>query len=134
MFALFSFLQTFSVLVTVKDASGKTVGTAADQGTVDGGGVVNWSPKTAITLPAAKLWHVYKHGSANKPALYTATAELTVAGKVVDAVTETFGVRKTAWTGPEGFALNGKPFKILGNANHQDFAAVGVAVPDHLQW
>ena len=30
--------------------------------------------------------------------------------------------------------LAGRPFKILGNANHQDFAAVGVAVPDHLQW
>jgi len=30
--------------------------------------------------------------------------------------------------------LNGIPFKILGNANHQDYAAVGVAVPDHLQW
>ena len=28
----------------------------------------------------------------------------------------------------------GRAFKILGNANHQDFAAVGVAVPDHLQW
>ena len=27
----------------------------------------------------------------------------------------------------------GQAFKILGNANHQDFPAVGVAVPDHLQ-
>ena len=63
-----------------------------------------------------------------------ATAELTVGGKVVDSVTETFGVRKTNWTGSNGFFLNDKPFKILGNANHQDFAAVGVAVPDHLQW
>jgi beta-galactosidase len=57
-----------------------------------------------------------------------------VAGRVVDTVTETFGVRKTEWNGTSGFHLNGKPFKILGNANHQDFAAVGVAVPDHLQW
>ena len=162
-------------------------------------------------MPAASLWHVVS--PPNKPALYTATAELTVAGKVVDSVTETFGVRKTNWTGmwthhalsnqldctlegiggahtplpqgvrepghpadgttseehlchfadfmltcvscartrlcdviaflfvsfpsvsgSSGFFLNDKPFKILGNANHQDYAAVGVAVPDHLQW
>jgi hypothetical protein len=43
-------------------------------------------------------------------------------------------VRQTAWSNATGFWLNGKPFKILGNANHQDFPAVGVAVPDHLQW
>jgi len=52
---------------------------------------------------------------------------VTVGGKVVDSVTETFGVRKTEWTNSTGFALNGKAFKILGNANHQDFPAVGVA-------
>ena len=78
------------------------------------------------------MWHVVAPPS--KPALYTATVELSVAGRVVDTVTETFGVRKTEWNGTSGFHLNGKPFKILGNANHQDFAAVGVAVPDHLQW
>ena len=50
------------------------------------------------------------------------------------SVTETFGVRATSWSNATGFSLNGKPFKILGNANHQDFPAVGVAVPDHLQW
>jgi beta-galactosidase len=123
----------FSLAVTVMDASGKKVGSTTGSGSVaGGGGSVNWAPKTAMAMPAASLWHVVS--PPNKPALYTATAELTVGGKVVDSVTETFGVRKTNWTGSNGFFLNDKPFKILGNANHQDFAAVGVAVPDHLQW
>jgi len=33
----------------------------------------------------------------------------------------------------KGFILNGKQVKIKGFANHQDFAGVGVAVPDSLQ-
>ena len=124
--------QSFSVALTVADATGKTVGSAAGKGTLDAGRAVNWSPASPIVLAGATLWHVVQ--PPNKPALYTATVVLTVGGKPVDSVTETFGVRKTNWTGAEGFFLNDKPFKILGNANHQDFAAVGVAVPDHLQW
>ena len=74
------------------------MGKASGSGSLAGaGGAINWAPKTAIAMPAASLWHVVS--PPNKPALYTATAELTVAGKVVDSVTETFGVRKTNWTG-----------------------------------
>ena len=43
------------------------------------------------------------------------------------------GVRKTSWSATTGFTLNDIPTKILGAANHQDFAGVGVAVPDSLQ-
>ena len=123
----------FSLALTVKDKSGATVVSTSGKGTLADGAGVNWSPEKALAMPSAKLWHVWTN-STNVPALYTATAELTVGGKVVDSVTETFGVRKTEWSNATGFSLNDKPFKILGNANHQDFAAVGVAVPDHLQW
>ena len=30
------------------------------------------------------------------------------------------------------FLLNGKPLKIKGTCNHQDFAGVGVALPDRI--
>lgn len=43
------------------------------------------------------------------------------------------GFRKTHWDANTGFLLNDVPTKILGAANHQDFAGVGVAVPDALQ-
>ena len=147
----------FSLKLTVTDAAGKSVATSSGSGSVGGGDAVEWSPDSSIKMPAAKLWHV---ATGVKPALYTLLTELTVGGKVVDSVTQTFGVRATAWSnatgesetafpcasavilskteafpcGAAGFWLNGKPLKILGNANHQDFPAVGVAVPDHLQW
>ena len=41
--------------------------------------------------------------------------------------------RQTNWSVDTGFYLNGRSTKILGAANHQDFAGVGVAVPDRLQ-
>ena len=54
-------------------------------------------------------------------------------GDAVDSTEGTFGVRRTAWDAATGFYLNDQSFKILGTANHQDVAALGVAVPDHLQ-
>ncbi|CAE7660345.1 lacZ, partial [Symbiodinium pilosum] len=51
----------------------------------------------------------------------------------LDNVSVPCGVRTISWKPDIGFVLNGLPTKILGTANHQDFAAVGVAVPDHLQ-
>lgn len=124
--------SAFVIVVCVLDPKGKVIGTASGSGTLTAGAATNWAPKIPIRMPNAKLWHVVTAPS--KPALYSASATLTIDGTVVDKVTETFGVRKTEWSGRSGFALNGRPFKILGNANHQDFAAVGVAVPDHLQW
>ena len=37
------------------------------------------------------------------------------------------------WSSDTGFSINGVATKILGTANHQDFAVLGVAVPDELQ-
>ena len=52
---------------------------------------------------------------------------------VVDTLDVTFGVRRVHFDAATGFYLNDVSMKILGTANHQDAAAVGVAVPDHLQ-
>ena len=82
-------------------------------------------------MPAARLWHV---APGVTPALYTFVTTLSVGGVAVDTQNVTFGVRATYWDANTGFWLNGISFKILGNANHQDYPAVGVAVPDHLQW
>lgn len=39
----------------------------------------------------------------------------------------------THWDAATGFYLNGQHTKILGMANHEDFAGVGVGVSDRLQ-
>ncbi len=50
-------------------------------------------------------------------------------------VTVPFGVRTIRFDKDKGFFLNGKPVKIKGTCNHQDFAGVGIAMPDSLlEW
>ena len=52
---------------------------------------------------------------------------------LADHVNTTFGVRTATFDAEKGFSLNGKSVKIKGTCQHQDFAGVGVAVPDILQ-
>ena len=52
-----------------------------------------------------------------------------------DEVTVPFGIRTIKFDKDKGFFLNGKPVKIQGTCNHQDFAGVGIAMPDSLlEW
>ena len=79
-------------------------------------------------LPSARLW------SLDKPQLYRLRTEIQTGGKVIDTQDTSFGVRSIRWDAAQGFFLNEKPVKIQGVCNHQDFAGVGVAVPDTLQY
>jgi beta-galactosidase len=69
--------------------------------------------------------------SPETPTLYKILTEVSDNGKLADTYETTFGVRTIALTA-EGFFLNGKRYPIKGTANHQDFAGVGVALPDKL--
>lgn len=121
----------FSLTLTVTDATGAVVATTGGSGSVPANGAVIWAAP-AVTMPNAALWHLV--APPLKPALYRLATTLTVGGVAVDAVNVTFGVRSALFNADRGFALNGVPVKIAGSANHQDFAAVGVAVPAHIQW
>ncbi len=80
-----------------------------------------------ITLAAPRLWALHD------PHRYRVTTEL-VRGDpgVGDTVTSPFGIRTIRFDPDRGFLLNGQPVKIKGTCNHQDFAGVGVALPDRL--
>ncbi|CAJ1450597.1 unnamed protein product [Effrenium voratum] len=85
-----------------------------------------------MPLPGAKLW------SPRNPALYVMTVRIwgsdhSPGALPDDEVRVTFGVRQLSWSADTGFSINGVATKILGTANHQDVAVLGVAVPDHLQ-
>lgn len=80
-----------------------------------------------IMLKNASLWSV------DHPVLYTVQTLVRVGEGAVDAVNTSIGIRKIAFDPNRGFVLNGLQTKILGACNHQDFAGVGVAVPDALQ-
>ncbi len=79
------------------------------------------------TIAQPKLWSI------ESPQLYQLRTKLSVNGKVVDRSTTSFGIRTIGFDADKGFFLNGKHVLIQGTASHQDFAGVGVAVPDSLQ-
>ena len=75
-------------------------------------------------LSKANLW------SCEHPCLYRLRTSVLVGGEVFDQITTDFGARTIRFDANLGFFLNGKPVKIKGTCNHQDFAGVGVALPD----
>jgi len=83
--------------------------------------------RQSLALAKASLW------SCERPYLYSLRTSILLRGELVDQVTTDFGVRTIRFDANRGFFLNGKPVKIKGACNHQDFAGVGVALPDRLQ-
>jgi beta-galactosidase len=69
--------------------------------------------------------------SPETPNLYKVLTEVSESGNIVDTYETTFGVR-TIEINRNGFFLNGKLYPIKGTANHQDFAGIGVALPDKI--
>jgi beta-galactosidase len=80
----------------------------------------------SLALPEANLW------SCERPYLYQLRTSVLVGGKLVDQVTNYFGARNIQFDPNLGFFLNGKHVEIKGTCNHQDFAGIGIALPDRL--
>ena len=77
-----------------------------------------------VTVDSPGLW------SCETPNLYTTEVSLVQDGKVIDCVTETFGIRTLEFSPDFGFKLNGKKLFLKGISNHHDLGAVGVAAFD----
>jgi beta-galactosidase len=74
-----------------------------------------------VIIPDPKLW------SCETPSLYTAEVVLVLNGKVIDKLTEKFGIRTIEYSKEYGLKLNGKKVFLKGVANHHDLGAVGAA-------
>ncbi|HTX22397.1 MAG TPA: beta-galactosidase GalA [Candidatus Aquilonibacter sp.] len=72
--------------------------------------------------------------SPESPKLYKLVTTVESDGKIVDQKETEFGIRTIAFDATNGFWLNGKPYTIKGTCNHQDYAGVGTALPDALQY
>ena len=113
----------FTLISRVIDPAGKVVGTATAPADDQAG---QRQVTQRITVERPTLWSV------ETPRLYTLHTEIVHAGNVVDATDTPFGIRTIRFDAEQGFFLNGRPVKIKGTCNHQDFAGVGVAMPDSL--
>jgi len=81
-----------------------------------------------VMVASPKLW------SPESPSLYSVVTTIWGAGKAVDRVETTFGIRTVGFDADRGFLLNGEPYALKGTSNHQDHAGVGSALPDGVQY
>jgi len=78
-------------------------------------------PLPKVNVPDPLLW------SCETPNLYSAQVELVLNGKVIDKVTEKFGIRTIEFSKEFGLKLNGEKVFLKGVADHHDLGAVGAA-------
>ena len=98
-------------------------------------------PQTTLTIPAGAtvdaratiavaaplLW------SSAAPTLYTvAVTVMDGAGKSIDSVAVSHGFRQLRYDANNGFFLNQQHFKVRGFCDHNNFAVVGMAVPERV--
>jgi Beta-galactosidase/beta-glucuronidase len=78
-------------------------------------------PLPMVNVADPQLW------DCEHPNLYTAEITLLLDGKVIDNVTEKFGIRSIEFSKEYGLKLNGKKVFLKGVANHHDLGALGAA-------
>ncbi len=81
-----------------------------------------------FTVAHPLLW------SLETPRLYHLHTEIRQGTRVIDSADTPFGIRTLRFDAATGFYLNGKHVEIKGTCNHQDFAGIGVGVPDNLEY
>ena len=93
-------------------------------------GASSYSIKS-INVKLPKLW------SPDSPYLYHLNIRIKDAkGKIIDGYMNRIGIRGIEFKQKDGLWLNGKPYKekLMGTNRHQDFAVVGNALPNSMQW
>ncbi|MEG1586921.1 MAG: glycoside hydrolase family 2 TIM barrel-domain containing protein [Bacteroidales bacterium] len=118
----------FTVVYSLKDADGKVV-KEVNQTLSVGKGKDAYSLRR-FDVPSPKLW------SPDTPYLYDLSVFVEDAqGNRLDGFKQRIGIRSIEFKQNEGLWINGKPYgKIMGTNRHQDFAVLGNALPNSLQW
>jgi beta-galactosidase len=119
--------QTCRVAASILDPTGQTVGRSESApAAIAARGRYKFQQQVEVSHPA--LWSV------EQPNLYQAVSTVESAGNKPDEYHTTFGIRSIRFDPDRGFFLNDTPVKIKGTCNHQDFAGVGVALPDRIHY
>lgn len=113
--------KSVTLISKITDGNGTVLDTRTSNQTIAALEETEIAQMGRVTEPL--LW------SPETPNLYKVLTEVKEGGKTIDTYETTFGIR-TAEVRADGFYLNGKHYPIKGTSNHQDFAGVGVAVPD----
>lgn len=109
--------KSVALRATILDADGKSL--VKDEMPVES---TAKAMAQTLTVASPHLWN----GIAD-PYLHSVRVELLADGQVVDTVTEPLGLRFFNFDKDQGFALNGKPYRLRGVCLHQDHADRGWA-------
>jgi len=114
------------VEATIATADGRQVGSARDRLALLLDSAATVAMHIDVTAP--RLW------TPAEPHLCRLAVTVRQGGVELDRAASWVGFRSVAVDPDRGFLLNGKPLKLKGVSCHQDFAGVGVALPDPLQY
>lgn len=118
-----------TVCFALKTPQGKVVKEAEKKLSLKNGKAAHTIASMVVEAPS--LW------SPESPYLYHLDILVKDAsGRVIDGYRQRIGIRSIEFKKTEGLWLNGKPYKgkIMGTNRHQDFAVLGNALPNSLQW
>jgi len=118
--------QGAALVSKVMDDAGKVVATASLPVSLDAGARREFQQQVIVREP--RLW------SLETPRMYQLVSTIEEGGQPLDSLKTPFGIRTIRFDAEKGFFLNGKAVKIRGVCNHQDFAGIGIAVPDTLEY
>jgi len=116
--------KTYSLNIKILSALGRVIGESKCDGSTEPFAESVFSHE--LVLPDPQLW------SPEAPYLYRLIAELHDDNVLVGIYCTNFGVRSIKFDAQKGFLLNGEHYPIKGTCNHQDFAGIGVALPDSI--
>jgi len=118
--------QQAKLISRIVDEHGRVVASGATFVSVPAYGMKRFVQNIRVMNP--KLWSI------DRPYLYKLVSIVEKNGRTIDDKDTLFGIRTIRFDPNTGFYLNGVPVKIKGTCNHQDFAGLGIAVPDNMEY
>ncbi len=116
--------QTASLKHEVFSPDGSKVASCTEKVHLDAS-AENTCIETNLRVSSPELWSI------ETPNIYRIVTRLDFEGGC-DTVSEHFGFRWFGFDTDKGFFLNGKHVKLMGTSRHQDFLALGNALPDEM--
>ncbi|OBZ19291.1 glycoside hydrolase family 2 [Bacillus sp. FJAT-27264] len=113
----------YRIRTSILDRNGKLSSTTETDCTT--GGLDKLTTLQSLQVPHPQLW------SLSTPHLYEVITELLHEGSIVDTYRTVTGIRMVEYR-QDGLYLNGEYVLLKGTCNHQDFAGVGIALPDRV--
>ncbi|NUU59335.1 beta-galactosidase GalA [Paenibacillus agri] len=119
----YSRTMDYRIRTSILDRNGKLSSTTETDCTT--GGLDKLTTLQSLQVSYPQLW------SLSTPHLYEVVTELLHEGCIVDTYRTVTGIRTVEYR-QDGLYLNGEYVLLKGTCNHQDFAGVGIALPDRV--